>query len=292
MSILFLGLFLPISPLPNPDQQDPDRSGAARIAQPAAPPAASRGTGVVVDHSGPDTFNTADFHGIDNGSNKSVAWVSLDLSADADAFWDFDGGTTFGNATTPVIGATNYGGTVSYNFPGPNGPLLILSFTPALASGEFVRFGADTDFFVSDPCPGGAFANAPCVTIVGFSDGSSCTIPYALISSSVSEGSCGVSGPTLRIAGSCPGPVTLDVSGATPGGGVAILYGNAGVFIKNGPPCAGLMLGIANPTLGGVVNANASGNAALSFNAPPAACGRTVQAVDIASCVATNPAVL
>jgi len=99
-------------------------------------------------------------------------------------------------------------------------------------------------------------------------------------------------GPALSKTGTCPGSVRLDVTGATPNSNVALLYGNAGVFVKSGNPCSGLVLGIANPTLAAMLPSNGSGNATLAFNAPPAACGRTVQAVDVASCVATNTIIL
>ncbi len=95
---------------------------------------------------------------------------------------------------------------------------------------------------------------------------------------------------TLAKTGSCPGAVTLTVTNATAGGSIAVLYGPAGSFTQNSAnrPCQGLTLAIQVPTLGATVNANGSGTANLSFNAPPAACGRTVQAVDLSSCTATN----
>lgn len=96
----------------------------------------------------------------------------------------------------------------------------------------------------------------------------------------------------LSKTGTCPGVMRLDVAYCTPGGGVAILQGIAGSFIKSGNPCAGLVLGIANPSLVAILTANGGGNATLSFNAPAGACGRTVQAVDIASCTASNTIVL
>lgn len=104
-----------------------------------------------------------------------------------------------------------------------------------------------------------------------------------------------LSGPTpprLGKTGTCPGPVTLSVTNATANASVAILYGLPGVFVKPSNPCMGLVLNIANPTLGGVIPTNGLGNASLSFNAPPAACGRTVQGVDLATCAPTNPIVL
>ncbi len=103
---------------------------------------------------------------------------------------------------------------------------------------------------------------------------------------------CGGSGPTLAKSGSCPGPMTLNATNCTPNSPVAILYGPAGSFTKNGNPCNGLQLGISNPTLAAILGANGSGNASLSFNAPAGACGRTVQGVDIASCTPTNTLIL
>jgi len=102
----------------------------------------------------------------------------------------------------------------------------------------------------------------------------------------------GGGGVSLSKTGSCPGPVTLNATGCTAGGNVAILYGTAGSFTKNGNPCNGLTLGIANPTLAAMRTANGAGAASLSFNAPPGACGRTVQAVDVGSCTASNTILL
>jgi len=95
-------------------------------------------------------------------------------------------------------------------------------------------------------------------------------------------------GPTLSKAGSCPGLVTLRISGATPNGAVPVLYGQAGSYTRNGNPCNGIVLGISNPTLATILSANSSGVAQLSFNAPAGACGRTVQAVDVGTCTPTN----
>jgi len=99
-------------------------------------------------------------------------------------------------------------------------------------------------------------------------------------------------GPVLNIAGTCPGPVSLTYANCTPNRPVAILYGPAGVYVKPGTPCAGLILAMSPPTLGIILTAGANGAGGLNFNAPLAACGRTVQAVDVASCVATSPVTL
>jgi hypothetical protein len=102
----------------------------------------------------------------------------------------------------------------------------------------------------------------------------------------------GPSGPVLAALGTCPGPITLSITNATPNANVAVLYGQAGTFVKPTNPCMGLTLNIANPTLGGMVPTSGAGAGSLSFNSPPAACGRTVQAVDVATCTASNAIVL
>lgn len=98
----------------------------------------------------------------------------------------------------------------------------------------------------------------------------------------------GPSGPQLAKSGSCPGPVTLSITGATPNGSVALVHGPAGSWTKPGGTCAGVTLAMNPPTLGGFVSMNGTGAGALSFTAPAGACGLTVQGVDIATCTPTN----
>lgn len=98
---------------------------------------------------------------------------------------------------------------------------------------------------------------------------------------------------TLTKTGTCPGPMSLTVSGATPGGLVVILRGVPGSFVWTGTPCTGITINVinVNGTLPTVVSqglANAGGIYAVSFNAPAAACGATLQAVDVLSCKTTN----
>jgi hypothetical protein len=102
----------------------------------------------------------------------------------------------------------------------------------------------------------------------------------------------GPSGPLLTKFGTCPGAIRLTFTNATPNGSVAVLYGAAGTFVKPTNPCMGLTLNIASPTLAGVIPMNAVGTGSLSFNAPAGACGRTVQGVDLATCLPSNPIVL
>ena len=98
--------------------------------------------------------------------------------------------------------------------------------------------------------------------------------------------------PSLTAAGACPGSMTLSVANCTPSSNVAVLYGLAGSFTKPSNPCGGLVLGISSPSLGAMLGTDAGGAASMTFNAPAAACGKTVQAVDVATCVATNTVVL
>ncbi len=99
-------------------------------------------------------------------------------------------------------------------------------------------------------------------------------------------------GFTLTKTGTCAGPVGLTTTGGTGGGAVALLYGNPGSSTKPSGVCAGTTVSLAQPTLAAVITANAAGTAALGFNAPAGACGRTIQAVDLVSCSVSNTVVL
>ncbi len=98
----------------------------------------------------------------------------------------------------------------------------------------------------------------------------------------------GASGPSLSISGTCPGLITIDVTGAGAFAGVALAYGAAGSFTIPRGNCPGTVLGISGPTLAGIFGADASGSLSLSVNVPAGLCGFTVQAVDTGSCSASN----
>jgi len=98
--------------------------------------------------------------------------------------------------------------------------------------------------------------------------------------------------PLLTLTGGCPGTVSLTISQATAGQPVAILHGTEGYFLKTQPPCQGLLLEVTPPALATVRIADASGAVVLTTNAPVAACGRTIQAVDVATCTSSNVVVL
>lgn len=99
------------------------------------------------------------------------------------------------------------------------------------------------------------------------------------------------SGPSLELDGSCPGFITVNVTNATPGGSVAIVYSpsTGSTTIPPSYPCAGTTLDLGPvPTLLTTVKADKSGHARFDAQAPPRACGLYVQALDVATCETTG----
>lgn len=96
--------------------------------------------------------------------------------------------------------------------------------------------------------------------------------------------------PSLSLTGFCPGEMTAAVSGATPRGTVALIFGQrAGQTTIPSGPCAGTLL----PISGGVqlvstARANGQGNAAITGAVPPSACGARLVALDVATCSTSN----
>jgi hypothetical protein len=87
--------------------------------------------------------------------------------------------------------------------------------------------------------------------------------------------------------------MTADVSGATPGGLVAVAFGfNATPSTVPAGPCGVLTVGISNPLLLALTPADAAGNLSVSGNAGAVACGGYVQAADISTCSLSNVAPL
>lgn len=102
-----------------------------------------------------------------------------------------------------------------------------------------------------------------------------------------------LTGPSLVLStsGSCGGNVAFIASGGTANSRIAFAYSfSLGSYTLPGGPCAGLTLGLGGPVqLGGFATADGFGNASLSAFLPSSVCGRLhVQAVDVASCVASN----
>jgi len=125
-------------------------------------------------------------------------------------------------------------------------------------------------------------------------DGFSTRMVYVVDGIVPAGGTCpgNVPVPTLAKIGTCPGLVTLTGTNLTPNRQMALLHGPAGSFTKPSGVCAGITLAIRPPTLAAMLPVNAGGVASISFNAPSAYCGRTVQGVDVASCTPTNALVL
>ena len=253
---------------------------------------------VLVIAEGTDNFVDPEFHVIENNGGIGIDAVTLDISVIPGAFWDFDGAASFANALSPVLApSTTYGGTVTWTYGPlyPNDPILTANFAPPLPPGQMIVFGADTDFFVSDPCPGSAFGAAPATMTAAFSGGTGCSAPYFTLSPVRSEASCGGgAGYVLSIVNLVAGAVTtLTTTGGTPGGPTFFAYSVAG----GGPtaivagPCGPVTVDLSPPfTQLGPIPADPGGTATLSVGVPPGTSGVTVwaQAFDLASCTLSN----
>ncbi|TAH34488.1 MAG: hypothetical protein EYC70_16260 [Planctomycetota bacterium] len=105
---------------------------------------------------------------------------------------------------------------------------------------------------------------------------------------------CGGPSFHLQVVGTCGGAMNFQVSGATPGGTVRLVYSSStGSFtIPAGSPCAGTQLGLDRPiNLAPItINIGPGGNGQSgSVNVPVGACGVVnVQALDLGSCTASN----
>ena len=91
------------------------------------------------------------------------------------------------------------------------------------------------------------------------------------------------------IGGACPGPVSVQISGLTPGGQVAVARANAaGNFAIPVGGCAGTQLGLRSPSL--LYQTAAPNNGTLSVRPTLAAgfCGSLLQAIDLTTCAVSN----
>ena len=94
--------------------------------------------------------------------------------------------------------------------------------------------------------------------------------------------------PTVSVSGSCPGNVTIDVSGAAPNGPVGIIRGEPGSSELSMGQCTGMPIDLTNTTLSTVLTADANGNASLTGNAGANVCGASIVAADGINCAASN----
>ena len=98
------------------------------------------------------------------------------------------------------------------------------------------------------------------------------------------------SAQTLSTDGECPGAVSMDLSGFTPGGTVAMLLGGAGEgddVIGIGP-CTGTVTGLAGLRLATRVTADGGGNLYFSPSVPDGRCDTPIQALDVSTCTVSN----
>lgn len=107
------------------------------------------------------------------------------------------------------------------------------------------------------------------------------------------SGGGGGPGATLTVGGSCPGPASIEGSGLTPGGMVFLLGSAApGTTAIGGGPCAGTVTALATPSRRVTLTADGAGGVSISPSLPPGACGKSVQLLDLTSCVLTNPVLM
>lgn len=96
----------------------------------------------------------------------------------------------------------------------------------------------------------------------------------------------------LVISGPCPGPMTFDISGATPSGLVGLLWArSAGSFvIPQGRTCAGTQLRLSGQGIQIVATprADPSGNVRLVANISSGMCLGAWQAIDATTCRTSN----
>ena len=94
---------------------------------------------------------------------------------------------------------------------------------------------------------------------------------------------------TLTTEGQCPGRAQLEITGATPGGRVALLRGSGpGNTPVPGGPCTGTRTGLSDPARVAVLDADPDGRVLVTPNLNPGACGTVIQALDLSTCGTTN----
>ena len=93
----------------------------------------------------------------------------------------------------------------------------------------------------------------------------------------------------LTATGTCPGPVTLAVTDATPNSSVVLAWSTStGETLLSMGGCAGVTLGLQGPQILTTVVTDGSGTAEFGGNAPAGACGAFLQGVDLATCRPTT----
>ncbi|MFT4628800.1 MAG: hypothetical protein ACI8PZ_007496 [Myxococcota bacterium] len=102
-----------------------------------------------------------------------------------------------------------------------------------------------------------------------------------LLASTVAYAGGGIS---LSGAGSCPGDVDITITGATPGGSIAYLFGlGAGADVIPAGPCAGTVTGLAGLRWG-FARPEDTGAVTWSPTLPDGVCSRSLQVLDVTTC--------
>lgn len=92
------------------------------------------------------------------------------------------------------------------------------------------------------------------------------------------------SAQSLTVGGSCPGMVTLDISG-TPGGRAVMLSGTGPGSDLVGPGrCGASVTGLSNRAMRSVTLLDGAGQAYISRAVPAMACGQHIQVLDLQTC--------
>lgn len=171
------------------------------------------------------------------------------------------------------------------------------TFYEVASNGTATQFASngtwtDNNDFDFDPSTGSVFAwdwSRNQYTYDGFS--------FALLSQTSSGFSSdamaiidgGPTGPRFAGTGTCPGPMSISISGLTPGGRVAVARGTGpGAAVIPAGPCAGRSLAIASPSLVGTFVIPPSGTLSVNPTFGPGQCNKAFQAVDLATCATTN----
>ena len=98
----------------------------------------------------------------------------------------------------------------------------------------------------------------------------------------------GGGGPVFTVSGSCPGTVTLQLTGGTPNSNAGLIFSNAtGSDVLGAGPCVGTPSGLDGPGLFSLVPLDNMGRFSLTRTAPAGVCGVFLQVVD-SSCNLSN----
>lgn len=96
-------------------------------------------------------------------------------------------------------------------------------------------------------------------------------------------------GPRLvNSSGVCPGQMTFDLTDLTPNADYAVVRGDPGSMELRNGACRGSFVQLSGASLVTRRSAAANGTAIFQGNVPGAACGSTIQVLDLSACRASN----